>query len=82
MHLEGSERSSGSAMVTQDVTTQPCMIESCSGEAGYCDVSHRCSKEQVRQGWVWGGTPSWGSFQVRCEQMVPKYLPGSEPWNL
>lgn len=47
MHRTGSERSRGSFVVTQDVTMQPCMMESCS-------VGQRCSREQVRQGWGMG----------------------------
>lgn len=51
-------------------------------EDSYCDFSHRCSKEQERQGWGTGGLPFSGSFQVWCRQVVPKYLPGSQPWDL
>lgn len=31
---------------------------------------------------VWVEYPFSGPFQVWCRQVVPKYLPGSEPWNL
>lgn len=45
------------------------MKESCSGKAGYCDFSRKCSKEQVRQGWGWGGICFSGSFQVWYRQI-------------